>query len=268
MRRLRFAFKQIAPDSWPSFKGIHKMKTFSRFSVDCLRISCFLIASMAICAGAQQEPKRAGRSAAERMRRAHDARAQWDEFSGFTADLVVFAGTERARGKLVVNAAGEVDVQMRGDGSFSWVSEDLQSLVDHRLPGDQQEYDVSFEDDPATALGRLIRFNDDRMHSVYRIRQDVITEVHRTMGQRVLLISVIDTKRNHSKKHLPQTYSVNWTDAETGKLLSSEVVHNDWVRVQELDLPSRVLKVIHSEDGSREVRNLRLSNHQVTAAAE
>jgi len=223
---------------------------------------CFLVASLPTPAGAQ---KKSRLSAPEMMQKAHENRAQWDDFPGFSADLVVFADTQRAAGQITVSAEGDIELQLTEDESFSWISEDLQSLVSHRLPQEDREYNVSFvAGQRATGLGRLIQFNEDRMHSVYRVRGNVITEVHRTMDPKKMLISVIDVRRNPEKKYLPRSYSVTWTDAKTGKLLSTTVVNNQWVRVGRLDLPSRVLKVIDKEDGSREVHDLRLSNHKLT----
>ena len=227
-----------------------------------ISLLCCLAVSVVTKSEAQQQRdrKKPKASAAELMRRAHQRRAQWDGFPGFTANLVARSNEQRIAGQVVVSAEGAVELQLTAAREFEWVAEDLQSLVDHRLPSDEEDYNVSFAaDDSGTALGRLIRFNEDRMHSVYRIRGDVITEVHRMMGPRQLLISVFDVKRTRGKKYLPRSYSVAWTDVKSGQLLSSTVVNNQWTRVGDFDLPARILKVIHRGDGSREVRDLRFS---------
>ena len=233
----------------------------------CLLATWAAIVPMMTQAQDQDKRDTQRQTAAEMMQKAHATRAEWRQFPGFSADLVVFAGTQRTKGQLNVSKEGEVELQLSADDSLSWVNDDLQSLVDHRLPSGDREYDVSFDDVDVTGMGRQIRFNDDSMHSVYRIRHNVITEVHRTMGPKKLLISVMDVKRNREKKHLPRTYSVSWIDVKSGRLLSTETVNNQWVRIGDLDLPSRVLKVVHDEDGSRDVLDLRLSNHKLHTPA-
>ena len=47
-----------------------------------------------------------------------------------------------------------------------------------------------------------------------------------------------------------------------------QVVNNRWVRIGQIDLPARVLKVINKEDGSREVQEIRLSNHELLTVAK
>lgn len=242
------------------------------------RISRLVFGALAICGSVattsalgedQAAQSQNRRSAVEVMKRAHDVRAEWKVFSGFKADVVVSADSRRADGTVVVSAEGGVTLQLADSELTSWANEDLQSLVDHRLPGGSREYDVAFvKGERPNALGRLIRFNDDRMHSVYRIRNNIITEVHRTMGSQQLMINVVDVQRNKEKKILPRTYTVSWTDVKTGKVRSMQVVNNRWVRIGQIDLPARVLKVINKEDGSREVQEIRLSNHELLTAAK
>ena len=42
-----------------------------------------------------------------------------------------------------------------------------------------------------------------------------------------------------------------------------QVVNNRWARIGKFDLPARVLKIINKEDGAREVREIRLENHEL-----
>ena len=198
------------------------------------------------------------------MKRAHDVRAEWKDFSGFKADVVVSADSNHIDGTVVVSADGDVALQLADSEVAEWAKEDLKSLVDHRLPRGSREYDVEFvKGERPNAQGRLIRFNDDRMHSVYRVRYNLITEVHRTMGNRKLMINVVDVQWNQEKKTLPRTYTVSSTDVKTDEVSSMQVVNNRWARVGMFDLPARVLKIINKEDGGREVREIRLENHEL-----
>ncbi len=239
--------------------------------------SQFVVVSLALCGcivttlifGEDQpkQKKNRGFTAAEVMKRAHEVRAEWKDFSGFKADVVVFADSNRVDGTVVVSAEGQVAFQLADSEAADWAQADLQSLVDHRLPGGSREYDVAFvKGERPNALGRLIRFNDDRMHSVYRVRYNLITEVHRTMDTRKLMINVVDFHWNKEKKVLPRTYTVSWTDVKTGKVSSMQVVNTRWVRIGKIDLPVRILKIINKEDGGREVHEIRLANHELLTA--
>ena len=81
------------------------------------------------------------------------------------------------------------------------------------------------------------------------------------------MINVVDVQRNKEKKILPRTYTVSRADVKTGKVSSMQVVNNRWLRIGKLDLPTRILKIINKEDG-REVREIRLSNHELLNVAK
>jgi hypothetical protein len=239
----------------------------SQFVISSVTVCGFFATSLAFAEANPQQEKKKRLNATEMMKRAHEVRAKWKNFSGFKADVVVSAGSARVNGKVVVSAEGDVEFQLADSEMAEWATQDLTSLVSHRLPGGSQEYDVEFvRGERANALGRLIRFNDDRMHSVYRIRFNLITEVHRTMENQKLMINVVDVQWNKEKKILPRTYTVSWTDAKTGELSSMQVVNNRWVRVGEIDLPNRMLKVIYKEDGTRDVHEIHLTNHQLLSS--
>lgn len=212
-------------------------------------------------AGKTQQKRR---SAVETMKRAHDNRGEWKDFTGFSADIAVHDQDAKLNGALKIDADGEVTIQLSDSKIAEWVRADLKSLVEHRLPTRDREYDVSFvKGEKPNALGRLIAFNDDRTHSVYRIRNNLITEVHRNMGNQKLMISVLDVQWNKERKTLPRTYTVSWTDAKTGKVTSSQLVNNRWSRVGGWDLPVRLLKIENKADGARIVREIRLTNHKL-----
>ena len=242
-------------------------RPFPQCVIGALAICGCMVTTLAFSEDQPKQEKKHGFTAAEVMKRAHDVRAEWKDFSGFKADVVVSVDSDRFDGTVVVSREGEVAFQIADSELAEWATEDLESLVSHRLPGGSREYDVAFvKGERPNALGRLIRFNDDRMHSVYRVRSKLITEVHRTMGNRKLMINVVDVQRNKEKKILPRTYTVSWTDVKTGEVSSMQVVNNRWVRIGNIDLPSRILKIINKEGGGREVNEIRLANHELLTA--
>jgi hypothetical protein len=188
------------------------------------------------------------------LRTSHDARALWHGLPGFSADISVSTNGVVAEGRMIVTADGKLQLEDLGSEHFQWAVRRLQSLVDHRMPQEARDHDVSFADDVTThPLGRLIRIDGDRWHSLYRIAGDVITEVHRTMDTTRFSITVTEVQRNAEGKHLPKTYSVSWWNVDSGALTACEVVRNEWVRVS----------VRSDGTGQREVGEVRLRNHRL-----
>lgn len=202
-------------------------------------------------------------TAEELMVRAHAARATWGEdFPGFSADVRLSRNSQRVAGRLTVTADGEVQLDIPESFDAEWAQRQLDSLVQHRQAGSDREYNVSFADDETThPLGRLIKFNEDRLHSIYRIKGDVITEVHRTMGDQRFTISVLGVTRNAEGKYLPRTYSVSFWEAGSGDLKTSSTVQDTWKRVRRFDLPARILTVTTEDGSERDVKEIRISGH-------
>jgi hypothetical protein len=125
----------------------------------------------------------------------------------------------------------------------------------------ERKYDVSFADDEAHhPLGRLIRINDDAlMGSHYRIRDDVITEVHRKLENLRFTITVTEVHRTAEGKTLPKAYTVSYWDAKTGGLTRTNAAVDEWTRVGRWDLPTRLLSFESTDDNRRNVREIRFS---------
>jgi hypothetical protein len=207
-------------------------------------------------------------SAESMMHRAHVARSGWDaSFPGFKADVRVAIDGEIAEGKVSVTP-GEVKLDLPKGPAADWAAEQLESILMHRTAGVREKYDVSFADDVKDhPLGRLIRFHGGTTHSLYRINDDVITEVHRTMEKVRFTISVTDVTRNTESQTLPRHFNVSYWDTATGQLQSNHDFTDDWVRLGKYDLPkSRLLvqtKAGKDDSPARRVYQLLLSNHEL-----
>lgn len=223
-----------------------------------------LLAQAATLPALAGEPRAASPSAEEMMLRAHAARATWEKFPGFRAKVELNRDGQVLSGEVVVSGDGAVSLQFPQAVDLTWAQRKLDSLVAHRLPTGETSYNVQFADEQVQhPLGRLIRFNDDRLHSVYRIRGDVITEVHRQMGETRFTISVVEVTRNAEGKYLPRTYTVSFWDGSSGALRSTTTVYHAWVRVGGFDLPQRVLSIETADGGRREVNQIRFSGHEL-----
>jgi hypothetical protein len=202
-------------------------------------------------------------SAVDVVRQARDARAMWENFPGFEADLELFAEDRSQRGRIKVSAKGEVELSGFELQDEKSVLQTLRSLVSHRLGGGAEDESVSFIDEQLDhPLGRLIKFDEDvSMGSHYRIQGDVIRQVNRKTDSGKFTISVFEVRRNAEGKYLPGVYSVNFWNAD-GTLRSSTTTCETWARVGSFDLPLTHDSVTAGKDVHKTVR-MAFSQHRM-----
>lgn len=211
------------------------------------------------------------RTAAQMMRTQHDARAVWDNFPGFRAKVRCANEGVVVEGEVTVDHTGEIELSLPQDEQFAWVKRSLDSLAGHRLPGGDAESNVEFADEQVNhPQGRLIKSLDPAAHALWRVKGDVLTEVHRISDKTRFIISVSEVTRNPEGKHLPRTFVVTTWDNATNRIESVRQVTNEFTRVGKFDLPIRVLAVTNRSDGTRVTQQIELSSHKlipgVTAA--
>jgi uncharacterized GH25 family protein len=201
--------------------------------------------------------------ASKLLTEARGTRAVWNDFPGFTADVVANVDGKPATGKLEVSAKGKATLTLEGPAA-EWARATLKSTVAHRMPGGaSQETPCAFPDEVTDhPLGRAVRVLNDEFHSSYRIRDRQILVVNRRMGGSRFTITVIENKQNEEKKYLPAVYVVNTWDPKTEALKSSVTHHETWVRVGKFDLPATLLAV-RASAGKLEAKSLKLSNHRL-----
>ena len=126
--------------------------------------------------------------------------------------------------------------------------------------GEVGEGNITYPDnDRAHPLGRLIDLGDPSLESRYRIKDDVILEVNRSMGSQRFTISVLEIIRNAENKYLPRSFTMNFFDSATGALAMSLAYRNDWQRVGDYDLPQMILE-INSRPGGASTRQIVFKN--------
>lgn len=205
-------------------------------------------------------------SANELLERARDARATWQDFPGFTAKMRLATDEEFATGEIIVSADG--DVRLQGfDGIDTKAAQSrLDSLIQHRFAGGGPGEDVEYVDEATEhPLGKLLRFKgDEKLHSAYRVRDDVITEVNRETGPMRFTISVLEIHRNPEGRYLPQAFNVSFWDSASGELKSTETHLNLWTRIDRFDLPQRLLIISGDKQGKRALE-CKLSDHRLAA---
>lgn len=234
------------------------------FASACFFTLCLLLS---LAPAADPATEKSDPAAEAIMKRAHLARSGWDDkFPGFKAKINVVVDSQRVAGAVTVSPSGEVELQLLEGPAAKWAREQLESITMHRTAGVKDKYEVSFADDAAEhPLGRLIKFHGGATHSLYRVRDDVITEVHRTMDKFRFTISVTDVDRTPEGQVLPRHFNVSYWEVAGGQLQSNNDFSDHWIRLDKYDLPQSRLLVRTAKD-LRQVSELRLIEHQLLDA--
>jgi len=213
----------------------------------------------------QGEPARqADPEATKLLADARAARANWDHFPGFRADLEINVDGKVFSAPLTVTANGEVEFKIDNPEAQTWARRSLASLVGHRMDnGSPMHSPCAFADNNAEhPLGRAIQVLDDEFHSSYRIRDRQVIVVNRTSKDSRFTITVLENKLDEDKKYLPVSYVVNYWDLKGEELKRSESHHHSWTRVGKLDLPTELMVVIATPT-KQEARRIKISNHKL-----
>ena len=191
----------------------------------------------------------ADESASELLSEARASRAVWENFPGFTAAIRVHVDNHSETGNLTVDADGNVELNGLATLGNGFVRQQLDSLIMHRLPGSQFDDNATFSPETGEhVLGRLIELNEASMGSVYRIGENVVTEVNRSMGRQRFTISVLDVLWNKDHKYLPHIFTVSFWNNESGALDSSHTYYHRWQELESFDLPERFIVVTTGEN--------------------
>jgi hypothetical protein len=178
------------------------------------------------------------------FRDARAARATWDGFPGFTANLIVNHNGKITKAKVEVKDTGKVVLDIADADIKKFVYGQVASLVGHRMGGDTgKDTPCAFADkDTVHPLGRKIIVLGDEMGSSYRIKDNQLLEVNRKLKVGHFTITVLKNHLTPEKKYLPLSYVVNTWGAKG--LQSSWTYQHTWKRVGKYDLPAGVMIVI------------------------
>lgn len=77
-----------------------------------------------------------------------------------------------------------------------------------------------------------------------------------------MTITVLENEVNVEGKFLPRSYTVDYWDDATGRLLRAEAVKDRWRRVGDFDLPVEHT-VVRSLDTDHSVHSFTLSKHEL-----
>jgi hypothetical protein len=229
--------------------------------------------------GGEEKSAKADPAASKLLADARAARAMWKDFPGFRADIEVNLDGKVSKGTVEVNPDGKAKYDGLSKDAEAWVKPVLGSIIGHRIDGPVHDTPCAFVDeDTAHPQGRLIRVLNDEMHSGYRIRDDQILTVNRSVEGRPFTISVLENRKNAEGKYLSVSFVVDRWNPTTGELVRSEANLQGFTRVGRFDLPSTA-RVITAEkldvkaggvNGKHvpSARSFTLSNHKLAEPAK
>ena len=173
------------------------------------------------------------RTASELLQAARANREVFTEaFPGFRSDLTVYLDGLRYSGTMLYRPPGTVEVDFADSDVPEWVSDRVRSMVMHRVPSDRStESAAGLGKADAHPLGRRV-FLGDSYRSMYRIRDDRILVVNRTLGDERIVITVLETVPTKSGRYLPKHVAVARYDKDTGAVRESWTYTSQYQEIQ------------------------------------
>ena len=153
-------------------------------------------------------------------------------FPGFRSDLTVYLDGRRYSGTMEYRPPRTVDIDFPDSDVPEWVSDRVRSMVMHRVPSESRsETAAGLGEADAHPLGRQV-FLGDSYRSMYRIRDDRILVVNRTLGDERVVITVLETVTTKSGRYLPKHVAVARYDKETGQVRESWAYTSEYHEIE------------------------------------
>jgi hypothetical protein len=219
----------------------------------------------------QESALHAARSGAAAEELLRDARARrWvfpdEKFSGFCATLDLNENGVRRHGSVTLKSVQDIEFDLPGAGAetLAWLKGALAMNVAHRLQRTggmpvPTTFPVFFDPDAENALGVKITFEGDPLGSSYRIKDGVITEVHRAMHGSLFTITTLEVTAADDGRTMPKHYVVTYFDPETKRVNGVAQYTEGYEKVDGVYLPNSI-RVIETVGDRTDVRLVELSN--------
>jgi len=206
-------------------------------------------------------------AARDLLRKAFEKTSRWPQgFKGFTADLICEEENRVSEGRVTVKSAREVTVEI-GDGELKkWAEGQISMMAVHRGPRSFEESDgknsLTLGEEDHHPLGCLLILHGDGMNSRYRIKDDRITQINRSMERAKFTINVEDSLTTADGKALTTRYAVFYFSPADGTLRQVETYSDSHAVVNGIYLPG-VRRVSFNENGAVTTRLLRFEHHRL-----
>ncbi len=175
---------------------------------------------------------------------------------------------ERSIGvRVQVTMPRSVDVTVAEADLQQWAQQQLAMMVGHRgyRAFDQADgkYTLTLGPQETHPLGRLVYIHGDGMSSRYRVRDERICQIQRSMERVKFTINIEDTMTMRDDKVLTTRFTVYYFAPSTGQLTQVESFADDYCEVGGIVLP-RARRVVFADNGEARVREVILSEHVVS----
>lgn len=202
------------------------------------------------------------------LKEAHDSRQVWPtDFAGFNAEITFNDNGKITKGKLSYEQKGGVSLNIEAleEEAKKWLVNQLNSVLSHRRGGDFAKRDganpITFGEDDKSPIGRLVLLNDG-FKSSYRVRDNKVVDVTRTIAGEKFTISVLETTPVENSKYLPRHFTVTYFDAKTGLLKRTEAFSDTHTKISDIWFPTK-RHVIRAENGVISARVIEINGFEL-----
>jgi hypothetical protein len=228
-----------------------KRTTLSLF---CLTLFCISAMAQTTNSSSNPETKKADPAAWNLLKSARETSQNFPaNFAGVTVDIVLNDNGKITKGSLTykVGESGELKIEGLDEETKGWLNDQAMSIIAHRRGGDFAKGDgrhpITFAEDDNSPAGRRIALNDS-MKSFYRVRNQQVVEVDRTMGADHFIITVLETAKTPEGKSLPRHFTVTYFDAKTGAIKRTETFTDEYKLLDGVWFPAS-RRMIRAENG-------------------
>ncbi len=208
----------------------------------------------------QDDPK-----ARELLQAAFAKTARWQpDFKGFQADLLINVNGNETKGTVTVKGPRDVSVVIDDSELQTWAQSQIGMIAGHRGPRNFEEsdgkYTLTLGGEEKHPLGQRVNIHGDGMGSWYRVKDNRISQINRSMPQAMFTINVEDSAITQDQHHLTTRYTVFYFNPKDKSLKNVDSFWDTHVRVGNSDLPA-TRRIISSNEGEMITRSLTFENH-------
>lgn len=187
------------------------------------------------------------------FRAAYENRYTWDKnFPGYSADVQLKQGDQVYTGKIRVNSDLKSAVtEVVDESAKKAIENQLWEITIHRIrkPFDEAHGSNIFDLGETDETGAVeILVSGKAMGDRYKVRNNVVSLVHRHIHQVVVTINTHDTLETGAG-YLPQRYDSVYHDVKTGERKGSSTAEDEYEKVDGYYIMSR--RVIHTHEGDQ-----------------
>ncbi len=203
--------------------------------------------------------------ARELLQAAFAKTARWQaDFKGFQADLLINVNGNETKGTVTVKGPRDVTVVIDDPELQTWAQSQIGMIAGHRGPRNFEEsdgkYTLTLGGEEKHPLGQRLNIHGDGMGSWYRIKDNRISQINRSMPQAMFTINVEDSAITQDQHHLTTRYTVFYFNPKDRSLKNVDSFWDTHIRVGNSDLAA-TRRIISSNEGEIITRSLTFENH-------